>query len=84
MWDYNIPVNEIENIISGKSSHAQHYTKETIFRKMLESYAWFTILQIFSPKEIKNMLTNDVINKIRIPSLKKKYEFVRQRLSEII
>ncbi len=84
MWDYNIPVADIEALLSGKKEMAGHYDLHSLFNKLIESYSWYTILQIFTPDEIKRLLTDDTINKLRIPSLKKKYEFVKQRLQEII
>ena len=84
MWDYNIPIAEIEALLSGKQENAGHYNRQTLFRKMLESYSWFTILQFFPPDEIKGLLTDDIIKGLRTPSLKKQYEFVKKRLQEII
>jgi len=84
MWDYNIPVTDIEALLSGRKEIAGHYSRKTLFKKMLESYSWYTILQIFTPVEIKRLLTDDTINRLRTPSLKKKYGFVKKRLQEII
>lgn len=84
MWDYNIPVTDIEALFSGNLEHAGHYDRSTLFQKMLESYSWFTLLRIFTPEEIKVMLTSDVIKGLKAPSLRKKYEFVKKRLQEVI
>lgn len=84
MWDYNIPVSDVESLIAGKKKRAGHYTRDAIFKKMLESYSWFTILNIFTLGEIRDMLTHDVVKNLRMPSLRKKYEFIQKRLYEII
>ena len=84
MWDYNIPAADIEALLSGSNEKAGHYSRKALFQKMLESYSWFTILGVFTPDEIKSLLTDNVINGLRAPSLKKKYEFVKKRLQEII
>ena len=84
MWDYNISSDDIEALFSGERMKAGHYDRETLFRKMLESYSWFTLLNVFTPQEIKILLTNDVIKGFRSQSLKKKYEFVKKRLQEVI
>lgn len=57
--------------------------KRRLFRQIPETYPWFTIIQLFSPTEIRNLLNNDVIEKLRIPSLRAQYEFVQKRLQEI-
>lgn len=84
MWDYNIPVADIEALLSGRKETAGHYNRKSLFKKLLESYSWYTILHILTPNEIKNLLTDDTINGLRSPSLKKKYGFVKKRLQEII
>ena len=83
MWDYNIPVEDVEALLSGKKDKDCHYSLETLFKKMLESYSWYTILQIFTPEEINILLSDDIIKGLRSASLRKKYNFVRQRLQEI-
>jgi len=84
IWDYSIPDEEIEAVFDGRKDMAGHYTRNMLFRKILETYPWFTIIQLFSPIEIQNLLTDDVIEKLRIPSLRAQYEFVQKRLQEII
>ncbi len=84
LWDYNISAEDIEAVLRGDMKRAGHYNQEMIFLKILESYSWFTILQLFSPIQIKYLLTNQVIKKLRSPSLRLKYEFVQQRLQQLI
>jgi hypothetical protein len=84
MWDYTIPIEEIEQVLEGEKANAGHYNQSSLFIKILETYPWFTIIQIFTIDEIKKMLTTDVIKKLRMPSLRKKYEFVNKRLHEVI
>lgn len=84
LWDYNISIEDIEAVVRGDKKQAGHYNQEMIFIKILESYPWYTILQLFSPIQIKYLLTNEVIKKLRSPSLRIKYEFVQQRLQQVI
>lgn len=84
LWDYNIPVEEIEAVFDGRKAMAGHYTRNMLFRKILETYPWFTIIQLFTPTQIQAFLTDDMIETLRIPSLRKQYEFVRKRLREVI
>ncbi len=84
LWDYNISTEDIEAVLTGEKKLAGHYNREMLFRKILESYSWFTIIQIFTPKEIQGLLTDQTISKLRSPSLRRKYEFVQKRLLEII
>lgn len=84
MWDYNIPIEEIEAVIDGKTTYAGHYNRSMLFRKIIESYPWFTVLQLFTPEEIRELLTEEVIKNLRLPSLRKKYGFIYRRLQEVI
>lgn len=84
LWDYNISANDIESVLKGEKKLAGHYTREMLFEKMIESYSWFTILQLFSPREVYHLLTRESISKLRSPHLRLKYEFVRKRLQQII
>ncbi len=84
LWDYNVPVEEIESVLKGKRKLAGHYNREMLFLKIIESYSWFTVIQLFTPNEIHHLLTPQLISKLRSPSLRRKYEFVRNRLQEII
>ena len=84
LWDYNISTEDIQAVLKGNSKLAGHYSREMIFQKILESYSWFTIIQLFTPNEIQDLLTQKTISKLRSPSLRQKYEFVQKRLSQII
>lgn len=83
-WDYNISPDEIEAVLRGNKANAGHFNKETLFIRMLETYPWFTIVQVFTADEIKRLLTRRVVTRLRSVSLQRKYEFVRQRLQQIV
>ena len=84
MWDYNISAVDVEAVLQGKRDTIGHYDKQTIFIKLLESYSWFTIVQLFSPDELRQLLSDDVVKKLRFKSLRNKYEFVQKRLQDLI
>ena len=84
LWDYSISSEDIEAVLTGEKKSAGHFNREMIFLKLIESYSWFTILQLITPSEIKHLLTNKVIRKLRSPALKKKYEFVQKRLQQTL
>lgn len=84
VWDYSFPLEEIIAVLKGEKTNIGHYNREMLFQKIIESYSWFTVLQLFTPTEIKILLTNQVIAKLRSPSLRQKYEFVQKRLHQII
>jgi len=84
LWDYNIPSEELDAVLKGEKMVVGHITRELLFKKIIETYSWFTILQLFTPQDIKSLLTNDTVSRLRSASLRLKYEFVQKRLQEII
>ena len=84
MWDYNISVKDMEMLIDGKIQKAGHYTYESLFIKMLSGLPWFSILTVFGPEKVKELLTDEVIRKIWPKSVQEKYHYVRKRLQEAL
>ena len=84
LWDYNITPAEIEKLLKGEIKQVAHYNRDSLFKKMLESYSWFNLVQLIGINLITELLTEDVINKLRTPSLRSKYNYVRKRLQDII
>lgn len=84
MWDYNISAVDVEEVLEGKRDTIEHYNKQAIFIKLLESFSWFTIVQLFSPDELRQLLSDDVIKKLRFKTLRTKYEFVQKRLQQLV
>lgn len=84
IWDYNIPAAEIDSVLKGNTEIAGHYNQSMLVRKIVESYPWFTVLELITPEELCKVLDNELIEKLRSPSLRKKYEFIQKRLPEII
>lgn len=83
-WDYNISAEDLVAVIQGRKESAGHYTRSKIFQKTIESYSWFTVLQLFTPSQIHELLTDDLVKSLRMPSLQKKYAFIRKRLQETL
>jgi hypothetical protein len=80
MWDYPISPEECLEVLEGKREKAGHYTETSLFRKLLESYRWFTILKIIPPQRILELLTDNVIKSLRFKSLSTRYAFIRKEL----
>lgn len=82
MWDYNIAPEHCLEVLEGKREKAGHYTETTLFRKLLESFSWFTILTIIPPERILQLLTDNTLKSLRFKSLTNRYEFIRSRLQK--
>lgn len=84
MWDYSIPVSDMEELLDGRIERAGHYTREKLFAKMLTGLPWYTIIQLVPVEIVKEMLTDEVIGVLWPKSVQKQYEYVRKRLQEAL
>ncbi len=72
-WDYHIPVEEIESMLSSEEPSK----KEKVYLRLLMSSQWYILLNILSKKELAEALSENIISKIHIPSLREKYQYAR-------
>jgi hypothetical protein len=84
MWDSSISPEEMMEVFEDKRSHIRNYDKTALFKRILESYPWFTVIQLFSNAQIAELLTEEVIKKLRSASLRRQYNYARKRLQKII
>ncbi len=84
LWDYKIPASECYEVLMGKKRNAGHYDQYSIFRKLMESYPWFIIMEILPMNRIKELLTLEVITLLRSKQLQKRYEYIRDKLSHFV
>lgn len=84
MWDYDISVEEIGMVLDGKTTWAGHYNLEGLFVKMASGLPWFSILEIFGPQKLKELLKEETIRKIWPKSVQEKYRYVSKRLQEAL
>ncbi|MFA7026197.1 MAG: hypothetical protein WC176_10075 [Candidatus Cloacimonadaceae bacterium] len=84
MWDYNISAQDSYEVLIGSKPMAGHYDQFSLFRKMLETFPWFTIMELLPLPRIKELLVDQVTTKLRSKQLQKRYEYIRDRLSATI
>ena len=84
VWDYSYTPDELNKLLSGETKQLGHLTKRTLFVRAMESLSWFSVLELFGAQEALKMLNEGAINEIRSGALRKRYEFARTRLRQII
>lgn len=77
-WDYNYTVLDQEKILAGNDLRA----KTHIYLKLLQGVRWYTLQNILSEKEMKEILSPDVVKKVFPVAMRKGYENARQLLYE--
>ncbi len=80
MWDYDIPPEQCLEVLEGSRNMAGHYNDLSLFRKLIESYRWFTVIRLLPPERISALLTDDLISRLRFDWLKKQYTFIKYEL----
>lgn len=80
MWDYDIPPEHCLEVLEGSRNMAGHYNDLSLFRKLIESYRWFTVIRLLPPERISALLTDDLISRLRFDWLKKQYTFIKHEL----
>jgi hypothetical protein len=84
MWDSSISPEEIAEIFEGRQNNVRNYDKSALFKRILESYPWFTVIQLFSITQIAELLTDDVIAQLRSASLRRQYNYANKRLQRFL
>ena len=84
MWDYSISARDLEDLLDGKIDKAGHYSRESLFAKILKGLPWYNIIQLIPVENVKKMLTDEVIETLWPESVKTQYIYVRKRLQETL
>jgi hypothetical protein len=84
LWDYSYDPVEMLELLEGKRQRVGHYTRRLFFRKLIENYPWFVVIQILPISDIKELLDDDMISRLRFQSMRHNYSFARNRLQTII
>lgn len=84
IWDYSYSTDELNKLLTGEINQLGHLTKRTLFVRAMESLSWFSVLELFGAKEVLRFLNEGTINEIRSRALRKRYEFTKTRLHQII
>ena len=81
LWDLNLSLEEASLLIFGKSDSIKGVTTQDLYLKLLMSYSWYKLIDIFGIEFLKkNMIEVIVLNRLFPPELKKRYMYVRSTL----
>jgi len=79
VWDYNIDPYDLFEVASGKKKHAA-FTQEKALIRMLECLSWYDLINLFGLDRLKEILTKEIISRLRFKELQEKYELARKVL----
>ena len=82
MWDYAFASSQVQDLFEGRIDQLGHYKREKLFAKLIENFPWYTVIQVIPLESVRKLLTDEVINSLRFPSLVKNYKYAKERLQE--
>ena len=72
------------SVFEGSKSHVNNFDRSALLKRVLESFPWFTIMELFTPRQVKELLSEEVVGKLRSPALRRQYGYARKRLQKAI
>jgi len=79
-WDYIISSDEIIAVFRKEKEMAGHWDFEHLFIRALEKLSWYELIDLIGIDTIRCSLTPSIINQLRFPEQKLKYERIRKIL----
>ncbi len=79
-WDVAVDPCELYQLLVGESEKVGHITRERLYRRLMETFSWYQILEIVPGDQIKNMLDENTISQLRNKTLQKRYEALAEIL----
>ncbi len=79
-WDVDADPVELYRLLTGESEKVGHITRERLYRRLMETFSWYQVLEIVPGDQIKNMLDENTISKLRNKTLQKRYETLTEIL----
>lgn len=79
-WDYNVDPDEIYLTVLGKNSTKGFFTKEKILLRLIERLSWYELIDLLGKNYLAKNLNKTIIEKIRNPQIRHKYESIRKIL----
>ena len=77
MWDYNIPINELSNLVDGTVQEAGGITRELFFLRCLERLPWHNLVPLWhGTKNFIDLYTPKVRRGLRNDELRRQFDFI--------
>ena len=79
-WDSNYNPEDLYALLNSNIEQIGGLTKEKLYIRLLETYSWYSILEIVPQEKINELASTRIIAKLRNNSLKKRYELISRFL----
>ncbi len=82
LWDINLSPAEVYALLHGDETQVRGVTRNNIYRRLMTTFNWYTVKELVPAANYKELLSDEVLNSLYPPSIKKKYQLVRNVLFE--
>ena len=79
-WDLNTNPDSLLRILNGEIEEADGIDKPHLYRRLLSTYDWYTLLKIVPPENLSQMLDDSVLHSLFPKNLKEKFLYARKLL----
>ena len=80
LWDYQLDPYDLFEIALGRQERIGTFTRAQVLVRLFERLAWYDLVQLFGIEVLTTLLTKEIINRLRFPELRTRYEFIRKVL----
>ena len=80
LWDYQLDPYGLFEIALGRQERIGTFTRAQVLVRLFERLAWYDLVQLFGIEVLTTLLTKEIINRLRFPELRTRYEFIRKVL----
>jgi len=79
-WDADVDPEQIHRLLRGEIDHVGHIDRVNLFRRLLMTYDWYTLLALIPPDRLREALSASVLDRLYPASLKDRYIYARSVL----
>ena len=80
-WDMSVDPEELFQVLQGEATEPENIDKTAIYRRLLTTYDWYTLLRLIPEKQLAEVLSDQVIDRLYPKTLRKRFLYARQVLS---
>ena len=77
-WDVKVQPDQLHGLLKGKIERIGHVDILNLYHRMLTTFDWYTILRIVPSDKLGDLLSDPVLDRIRLRDLKEKFLYARQ------
>jgi hypothetical protein len=79
-WDMDVDPEQICRLLLGEIDQVGSIDRISLYRRLLMTYDWYTLLTLIPPDRLQEALSEDVLDRLYPASLKNRYLYARSIL----